>query len=387
MRILLTCGGTGGHIMPALAVAEELRALTPPAELLFVGTADRMEARLVPAAGHALRTIRIAGFQRGLRPAAWGRNLATLLRLAGLGPLRASLRILRDFRPDAVLGTGGYVTGPVLLAAALRRVPTMLLEQNANPGLTNRLLAPFVRRIGLAAASDHPLWRGRAKKVVVVGNPVRRQIVQARRQDGVQAFGLEAGRRTLTCLGGSLGSRALNAAFLGLVESDALAPYAVGLQAVHGCGQRFREEVEGRAGQARIQPYRLLDFIEKIGPLMAATDLLVCRAGATTLAEATACGVPMVLVPWEAAANAEQRLNAEPLVRAGAATLLSDAQLESGALGPVVAELLAEPGRLEQMANAARSLGRPDAAKAVARELMALVDASSAGETRRTTDQ
>jgi UDP-N-acetylglucosamine--N-acetylmuramyl-(pentapeptide) pyrophosphoryl-undecaprenol N-acetylglucosamine transferase len=372
LRIVLTCGGTGGHIMPALAVAEELRGLSPPAELLFVGTPDRMEAKLVPAAGHALRTIEISGLQRSLAPAALRRNLRTLLRLAGLGPLRAALRLLREFRPDAVLGTGGYVTGPVLLAAALMRRPTLLLEQNANPGLTNRLLAPVVRRIGLACESQHPVWRKRAAKVRVLGNPVRRQIMEARRDEGLEAFGLESGKRTVACLGGSLGSRALNEAFLRLVGSDALARHAAGLQAVHGCGQRFREEIAARALRVRIQPYRLLDFIERMGPLLAATDLLVCRAGAMTLAEATARGVPMLLVPWEAAANAEQRLNAEPLVRAGAAVLLSDRELEAGALEPAVAELLDEPARLERMAAASRAFGRPEAAKAVVRELLDL---------------
>jgi UDP-N-acetylglucosamine--N-acetylmuramyl-(pentapeptide) pyrophosphoryl-undecaprenol N-acetylglucosamine transferase len=373
LRILLTCGGTGGHIMPALAVAEELRALDPPAELLFIGTPDRMEAKLVPQHGHAFRAVEGSGFSRTASGEGLKKNLRTLLRLASLAPLRAALRILDEFRPDAVLGTGGYVTGPVLLAAALKRLPTMILEQNANPGLTNRLLAPFVRRIGLPFESDAPLWRRHAKKTVVTGNPVRRQILEASREQGLEAFGLEAGKRTLTCLGGSLGSRALNTAFLRLVEGEALGPSAAGLQAVHGCGQRFREEVQGRARTARIQPYRLLDFIDRMGPLYAATDLLVCRAGATTLAEATARGIPMVLIPWEAASNAEQRHNAAPLAAAGAAVMLGDADLETGALERTVAELSEDRARLEKMAQHSRAFGRPDAAKAAVRELLSLI--------------
>jgi UDP-N-acetylglucosamine--N-acetylmuramyl-(pentapeptide) pyrophosphoryl-undecaprenol N-acetylglucosamine transferase len=261
----------------------------------------------------------------------------------------------------------------VLLAAALRRLPTMILEQNVHPGLTNRLLAPLVRKIGLPFSSPSPVWLKRAHKTVVVGNPVRRQILEARREDGIAAFDLEAGRRTLTCLGGSLGSKALNDAFLHLVESDTMASLADGLQAVHGCGQRFREQIGARETPSRIRPYRLLDFIDAMGPLYAATDLLICRSGATTLAEATARGVPMVLVPWAAAANAEQKLYAEPLVQAGAAVLLSDAQLEAGALAPTVAGLLDGPQRLADMRRQCTAFGMPQAAKTVVRELQAML--------------
>ena len=373
LRIVLTCGGTGGHIMPALAVAEELKSLDPPAEILFIGTPDRMEAKLVPAAGYEFRTIPGSGFSRSFSKEGVTRNLRTLLRLAGLKPLRDSMRILREFRPHAVLGTGGYVTGPVLLAAALKRLPTMILEQNVSPGLTNRLLAPIVRKVGLPFESEHPFWRSRARKTVVVGNPVRRQILEATREEGLKTFDLEPSKRTLACLGGSLGSKALNEAFLHLVQSDKLASMAAGLQAVHGCGQRFREEVQPLASKARVQPYRLLDFIDRMGPLYAAADLLICRSGATTLAEATARGVPMILIPWAAASNAEQKLNAEPLVKAGAAVVLSDGDLAAGALENAVSELLEDPARLEKMAQAAASFGRPDAAKAAVRELTAMI--------------
>ncbi len=374
LKVVLSCGGTGGHIMPALAVAARLRQLDPPAEVSFVGTADRLEAKLIPDAGYLLRTIDVRGFARSLRPRSLLRNGALLLRLASLAPLRQARGILRELRPDLVLGTGGYVTGPVLLAAALRRLPTMILEQNANPGLTNRLLAPVVRRIGLPHETAHPFWAKRAHKTVVVGNPVRQAILETTRAEGIRRLGLDSARRTLGCLGGSLGSRMLNERFQQLLRAPELASFSGQLQAVHGCGTRFLGEVE-EAGAEGTFPCRLLDFIQDMGAFYAAMDLLVCRGGATTLAEATARGIPMVVVPWEGASNAEQKENAARLVEHGAAIVLSESEVASGKLRKTVAELFHEPRKLAEMRRCSSAVGAPRAAQAVVDELLGLAEA------------
>ena len=359
--MIVAGGGTGGHLFPGLAVAERLAARTP-SDVTFVGSSRGIETRVVPKHGFPLRTLPI----RALR----GQGLAaTAASAARLGVSFVSAwRILRELDPSLVVGVGGYASGPTVLAARARRVPTVLLEQNALAGATNRWLGRVVDRVCVSfpeTAGDFP--PGRA---VETGNPVRMRPVGTARREGPFS---------ILVFGGSAGARRLNE--IG-VEAMARLRERGGVPVIlHQTGEADAAGVEARYRahglSADVRP-----FIDDMAAAYAGADLVVCRAGATTIAELTVLGKPSVLVPYPFAADDHQRKNAEALVRRGAARMILDRDLTPENLAEEIADLRGNPDRLRAMAEASRALGRPDAADRVVDVCLELVGRATKEEPR-----
>jgi len=350
MNMLLAGGGTGGHVYPAIALAEELRRRDPASRILFVGSRAGMEAALVPAAGITFVGLSV----RPPRSRAWVRTAISLA--TGLAGLGESAAVVLRFRPDVIVATGGISAAPPVLVGAALRIPIVVLEGNAFPGRVNRILARFSRVV--AVTSSQAASRFPAGRATVTGLPVRRDVYTADRSESARRFGLDPGRRTVLVLGGSQGAARLNEAAAAAVER--LAP--LGIQVLHQVGAGW----EGPRGSVKIVEiggirYVHASYFDSIGPAYACADLVVSRCGATALAEITAAGRPAILVPYRHAAGHHQAQNAAPLVDGGAAVLISDNSLDGTVLARDIASLFGTPGRLGAMAACARALGRPDA--------------------------
>ena len=347
LRIVIAGGGTGGHLYPGIAVAKEVLRREPGATITFAGTARGIESRVVPREGFQLDMLRSAGL-KGTSPAALVRGLA-LLPVSGLD----AWRILSRRTPHLVIGVGGYSSGPVVAAAVMRRIPTLLLEQNALPGFTNRQLARYVS----AAAVTFPSTIGHfGRRGFVAGNPVRPEFFID--GDGDMA----GGPPRVLIFGGSQGAHAINVA---MVEAaPRLAALHGGVAITHQTGEHDLDFVRGayrNAGfNARVEPY-LFTMDRDIKR----ADLVICRAGATTIAELAAAGRPSVLVPLPTAADDHQRKNAEVFREAGAAELIEQKALSGALLAERVAALVADRAKLQAMGAAARALAKPDAAKVI----------------------
>jgi UDP-N-acetylglucosamine--N-acetylmuramyl-(pentapeptide) pyrophosphoryl-undecaprenol N-acetylglucosamine transferase len=359
--IVIAGGGTGGHLYPGIAVARELLRRHPDTRIAFAGTAQGIEARVVPREGFTLDMLRSSGLK--------GKSLRHRLRGAALVPLGLidSLRIIAARRPDLVIGVGGYSSGPVVLAAALRGIPTMLLEQNAVPGLTNRLLARVVRAAAVTFESTRRFF---GAKAFVSGNPVRPEFLAPVEPTGESAAYGDASGVGILVFGGSQGAHAIN---LAMVEAaPQLAAGGQRLRLAHQTGERDLEMVRAayrRAGlQAEVEP-----FFYDMGTRLRQADLIVCRAGATTLAEITAAGRPAILIPLPTATDDHQRRNAEALATAGAAELLLQAEASGATLARRMLTLVGDRPARERMAQAARSLARPDAARVIVDRALALI--------------
>ncbi|HUK33584.1 MAG TPA: undecaprenyldiphospho-muramoylpentapeptide beta-N-acetylglucosaminyltransferase [Vicinamibacterales bacterium] len=362
MRMLIAGGGTGGHLYPGIAVARELLARDGSAEVTFAGTAGGIEARVLPREGFTLDVIRSGGLK--------GKSIAERLRGAWLIPLSLAdaWQVISRRRPQIVVGVGGYSSGPVVLVAALRGIPTMVLEQNAVPGLTNRLLAPLVRAAAVTYESTRSFF---GKKAVVSGNPVRPEFFDLGGPSAgeADADGGSAVVRVLV-FGGSQGAHAVNVA---MVEAaPELASGRPRLRLTHQTGARDVEMV--RAGyrtagiQADVEPF-FYDMPRRLDD----ADLIVCRAGATTLAEVAAAGRAAILIPLPTATDDHQRKNAEALAAAGAADVLLQKEASGSALAKRILAFAADDGARARMAGAVRALARPDAAKVIVDQVMALV--------------
>jgi UDP-N-acetylglucosamine--N-acetylmuramyl-(pentapeptide) pyrophosphoryl-undecaprenol N-acetylglucosamine transferase len=352
--IVIAAGGTAGHVVPALAVADALRARGASVE--FIG-GERAEAELVPAAGYPLHRLRVAGIDRHNPMRA-----ARALLLAARATERAR-RLLRRIGADAVLGGGGYVAGPVGLAARTLRLPLALSEADSHLGVTNRLLAPFARRLFLA----FPLAERSGSKYLVTGRPVPPGSEGGDREAARARLGVDLGAVCVLIFGGSLGARRLNEAAVDAFGSAA--PGAV----VHAAGQRDYGELRSQLEKlGSPEHYRLFPWIEPFADALAAADLAVARAGGSVF-ELAAAGLPAILVPYPHATADHQTSNARFMERAGAAVVIPDRELDGPRLAREVGTLLAAPQRMAEMAKAARAAARPDAADRIADELLGLV--------------
>jgi UDP-N-acetylglucosamine--N-acetylmuramyl-(pentapeptide) pyrophosphoryl-undecaprenol N-acetylglucosamine transferase len=353
-------GGTGGHVYPAIAVADAITTLRPEARVVFAGTEDRLEARAVPEAGYALHPITAQGIQRSFST----ENLMTPVRM--LQGLLQSWRLVGAIEPDVAVGTGGYVAGPVLLAAWLRGRPLLVQEQNAYAGVTNRLLAHLADRIHLAFPEAKE-WVPK-DRAVVSGNPTRRSLREADPNEARSALQLPKEGRVLLVMGGSLGSAALNEA----VEANLDALFAADdVYVVWQTGSRYHEAVAERVDSH--PQLRLVEYIDRMDRAYAAADLVVCRAGALTCSELMVTGTPAVLVPSPNVVADHQTKNARSMERTGAARLLPETELGDH-FAEVVHDLLADPDARQEMADAAREMARPEAAEVIARDVLTLAD-------------
>jgi UDP-N-acetylglucosamine--N-acetylmuramyl-(pentapeptide) pyrophosphoryl-undecaprenol N-acetylglucosamine transferase len=345
--LLIAAGGTGGHLFPGIAVADEVRRRDPQVRVVFVGTPRGLESRLVPRAGYPLEMLPILP----LNNVGLARTLKGLLALPRA--MWAAWALLRRLRPRTVLGIGGYAGGPVVLMAALTGVRTVILEPNATPGFTNRVLRPFVKA---AACAYEPALAHYPGKGVLTGNPVRGGFApsSAERDAGAP--------KALLVFGGSQGSRILNRAMVAALPA---LPGPDLLRIVHQTGEAMRAEVEtayGKAGRGG----EVHAFLDDMPARFAEADLIVCRSGATTCAELTAAGKASILVPFAQAADDHQKVNAETLAKAGAARMIEEKVLGGGSLAEAITKTITDEDALASMERAALGLARPDAAARVA---------------------
>lgn len=359
-RIIVAGGGTGGHLFPGIAVVEELRRRVPGLEVLFVGSPRGIEARVLPERGERVELIDVSPLK--------GRSAGELLR--GLGVLPAAIAratsLLRREKPDLVLGVGGYASGPMLLAAATLGIPTAVLEQNARVGLTNRMLGRIVGRAYVTFPETAASFR--AGRAHVCGNPVRRAFVDAALAAMADPDGFEARARRVFVLGGSQGAKVLNE-----TVPDAIARAGIaerGIEVLHQTGAAMRDEVQARYDALGVKA-EVVPFIDDMARAYASAALVIARAGATTIAELCAVGRPSILVPYKHAADDHQGKNAEALAREGAAVAIREESLSVEQLASSISELTASATARRSMADAARRLGRPDAAATIVDDLCA----------------
>ncbi|MCI0403865.1 MAG: undecaprenyldiphospho-muramoylpentapeptide beta-N-acetylglucosaminyltransferase [Acidobacteria bacterium] len=347
MKVMMAGGGTGGHVFPALAVAGELRRRNASPEVLFVGTDNGIEVKVVPAAGYALRTLPVAGFQ--------GVNAGAKLRSLGLlpGALWRSRALLREFQPNVVFGVGGYASGPAMFAAALGGRPTVLFEANAEPGLANRLLAPWVTR---AAVTYDDTLRCFGSKGVRTGSPVRPEFFRVPSKQHQPPF-------ALLIFGGSRGALAINRAVVDAL--DLLLAGGLPLRFIHQTGERDLEAVRIAYARRGVNA-DVRAFITDMPDQFAQADLILCRSGASTVAELAAAGRAAILVPFPHATDQHQLRNAEVLQRAGAARLIEQSALSAERLASEALDLLRQPALLTEMETAVRRLAVRDAAARIA---------------------
>ncbi len=363
-RVLFACGGTGGHVYPAIAIADAVRAERADASIAFAGTRDRMEWTAVPKAGYEIHPIAAAGIRRGFSAEAVARNLRLPFTLTR--GLADALTLVGGFDPDVVVGTGGYVTGPVGLAAYLRRRPLAILELDAHGGVANRALARFARVVFVAFEAAKAAFP--ARKVEVAGNPVRAELATANRAEALAHFGIpaEPNPRVLLVMGGSLGAGPLNTMTregLGALLADP------NHYVVWQTGARFFDAVKAEVPEH--PRLRLLPYLDRMDLAYAAADLAVCRSGAITCAELAVTHTPAVLVPSPNVVADHQTKNARALADAGAALLLPESESD-GAVERVVLPLLADTPRRLNMEEAARRIARPDASRTIATRVLRL---------------
>lgn len=358
MGMIIAGGGTGGHLFPGIAIAEEFLRRDPFHRVLFVGTERGLEKKILGHLGYTLKMLDVEGLQgRGLR-----QTFRALLKIPG--SLLASYRIIRSFDPAIVVGVGGYASGPAVLTARLMGLKTAIAEQNASPGFTNRILGRFVHRIFVAFPAS--LFLFPEDRVRVTGNPIRASFLTEPEKSVEHDDGF-----TLLIFGGSQGAQAINR-----IATDALGSLEHlkdRLRFVHQTGEKDREKVE-RAYQERGFTAEVFPFITDMAAAYRRADLLLCRAGATSIAELTACGKASVLIPFPFAVNDHQTQNAEALVRTGAAEMIPEKELDGPRLAAVIERLCTHPEQIRKMESASAAMGRIDAAAAIVDDCMELVE-------------
>ena len=358
LRFIISGGGTGGHIFPAVAMANELRRRLPNAEILFFGANGRMEMTRVPDAGYKIVGLDITGLQRRLTP----QNLLFPVRV--FRSVRKAGKLIEEFRPDAVVGVGGYASAPVLLAATSRSIPSLIQEQNSYAGLVNKLLAKRVNKICVAYDGMEKFFP--ADKLILTGNPVRTEIALGSRAEALHFFGLDPNKKTLLVVGGSLGARTLNQA-----TAAALARLRdAGIQLLWQTGKLYFPEAQQLADQAA--GFHALEFIQRMDLAYAAADVVISRAGALSVSELCLTGKASILVPSPNVAEDHQTKNALALVSKGAAVLITD-EYAPARLYDEALRLLADHERRQQLSTRVRELARPTATAAIVDELLRLI--------------
>lgn len=376
MKFLFTCGGTAGHINPALAVAGAIKAAKPDSEFLFIGAEGRMETDLVPRAGYEIRTVRITNIHRGFSAEDIKHNLNTLKNV--VTSTGEAKKIIREFQPDAVVGTGGYVCYPVLKAAHALGIPTAVHESNAVPGLTTKMLEGSVDAIMVGFEESRANYK-HPERVVVTGTPVRGEFLNADKLAARRALGLPEDKPLVASVWGSLGAGHMNEIMTDFIVRACANPF-FGL--IHSTGKawykKMTETLEREKPGYEKLGMDVREYIYDMPLVMAAADLVMCRAGASTLAELTAMGKPAVLIPSPNVTNNHQEKNARVLSEAGGAKLLLEPEFTADSLLGLVSELLHHPETLEDMSAKMRELGLPDATNRIAGIVLGLAEGKTA---------
>jgi UDP-N-acetylglucosamine--N-acetylmuramyl-(pentapeptide) pyrophosphoryl-undecaprenol N-acetylglucosamine transferase len=365
---MMSGGGTGGHIYPAITIARAIKESIKSCEIVFVGTKDGLEADIIPKEGFEIQFIDVRGFERRLSV----KNVQTIIKT--VGSIWNSRKIIQNFKPDIVIGTGGYVCGPVLLSASLMGIPTMIQEQNVIPGITNKILSRFVDKIALGYEEAGKYFANQ-NKLFTSGNPIRQEVMSVNREEGITALGLDPAKRTILVSGGSRGARSINRAILEVHQHFAGSKE---IQLLHVTGQSEYNGIVGNleqcgidsttAGNIIIKPY-----LYNMPEALAAADLAIFRAGALGLAELTAKGIPSILIPYPYAAENHQEFNARVMERQGAAIVIRDTELNGNGLLKAIQELVSNPQKINAMAVASKKIGRPDAAECIVQMALSLI--------------
>ncbi|MCL5801882.1 MAG: UDP-N-acetylglucosamine--N-acetylmuramyl-(pentapeptide) pyrophosphoryl-undecaprenol N-acetylglucosamine transferase [Gammaproteobacteria bacterium] len=361
LRVLFAGGGTGGHLSPALAIAQTLRQRHPDAAILFIGTADRIEASKVPAAGFDFRAISVHGLAGRWSLSGLAKRLRGVGEIVSGLPIWQALAIIGQFQPDVVIGTGGYVCGPVLAAAKLTGRSAILVEQNEEIGYTSRLVSRFIKLAAVISDDSGAFFRVKGIRTEAVGNPVRPAIIKTTRQEGIAALSLDTDRLTISIIGGSLGSTPVNEAAIGALRQLATESwFHDGWQVIHVVGPQRGGGMSPDEAKTLGISYSAYSFLDNIHDVLAASDVIITRGGGTFLAEIAARGIPMIIIPWSGAANDHQTRNAQPFTKAGAAIAITDAELSPIRLLTELHAILPDPSKRSAMATACRALGRPE---------------------------
>jgi len=362
-KVMIATGGTGGHINPGLAVAGYIRDNYPDAQILFVGTAVKMEAQLVPAAGYDFKTIDIQGFSRDLTPAGIKKNIGTVFKIVKSSS--QAKKIISEFKPDVVIGFGGYVSGPVLKTAAKMGIPTAVHEQNAFPGVTNKALAKKVDRVMLTAPEAEKYMKPK-NPCVITGLPVRGEMIKADRDISRAELKVDD-RPVILSMGGSLGAKVINEAMTELISERYQNKNCYYIHATGKNGVGMFDVIEKEKGIKLEENKHIMlrEYIDDMYRCMAAADLVICRAGASSLSELQAMGKPSILIPYPYAAENHQYHNAMALVKNDAAILIEEKDLTGERLIKEVDALLANPERLKQIGENAKKMAIYDATQRI----------------------
>ena len=363
-RIIISGGGTGGHIFPALSIANSIKEICPEAEILFVGAEGKMEMERVPAAGYKIIGLPVAGLQRSLSP----KNLALPFKV--IKSIRKAGEILKSFQPDVAVGVGGFASAPLLWSASHKGIPCLLQEQNSYAGLTNKILAKRAARICTAYEGMEKFFP--ADRILLTGNPIRKEIAPAtaaQREEGYAFYGLDPHKKTLFVVGGSLGCGTLNRVMRDWVEHHAA---SADYQVIWQCGKYYKAGVDEFMAGRKVPNVYYTDFIKRMDLAYAVADLLVSRAGAGTISELCVAGKPTIFVPSPNVAEDHQTHNAMALVAKDAALMVRDADADTQLLDTVEG-LLPDAARLADLERNILKLGRKDASEVIAKEVLKLV--------------
>ena len=375
MKILFATGGTAGHINPALAVASYIRETHPESEILFVGTADHMESRLVPNAGFDFKTIKISGFRRSFSPEAIAHNIKTVSQL--ITSKFSTKKIIKEFKPDVVVGFGGYVSGPVLQTAVDMKIPTCIHEQNAYPGITNKTLAKEVDKVMLTV-EDAKKHLEAKNEVVVTGLPVRGELLKARKDIARKELGIPDGKYLVLSFGGSLGAKPLNEAMYNILLDSAKSGKYYHIHSVGTNGSEFLDKFknegfnEGEKGLEK-GSVQVRQYIDDMDRCMAAADLVIGRAGASSLSEIEALGKASILIPSPYVAENHQFHNAMALVNRGAGSIIEEKDLTSESLSQAIDSMLSNPTKLIQIEENAKNMSITNARERIANIILSLI--------------
>lgn len=362
IKIIISGGGTGGHIFPAISIANALKAINPDVDILFVGAKGRMEMQKVPAAGYTIVGLPIMGFQRKFSI----KNILVVFKL-GRSLLKAR-HLIKEFNPDVVVGVGGYASGPVLKIAAKNGIPTLIQEQNSYAGVTNRLLAKDARRI--CVAYDHMSKYFPVEKIILTGNPVRQDLedISGKWQEARTFFKLEPNRKTILVLGGSLGAKTINHSLM-----DGMYRFtAPDVQVIWQTGSRYYNDIIQQVAKKNLSNVKVFDFITRMDLAYAAADLVITRAGACTISELCLVGKPSILVPSPNVAEDHQTKNAKALLDREAARMIKDSDAYEILVGSALT-LVRNKTVLNELSRNIQKLALKNSAKKIAEEVLALV--------------
>lgn len=357
-RILLAAGGTGGHVYPAISIADALKTENPDTRILFVGTKDHMEWEAVPKAGYVIKSVWISGFHRRFTL----KNLLFPVKL--ITSLTQSLRILSAFKPQVVVSCGGYAAGPVGWVAGKKGIPLVIQEQNSFPGVTNRLLSKFASKIFTAfKETDQFLPK---EKTTIVGNPTRSTLTTADESSSLKSFGFSEDKPVLLVMGGSGGAKTINEAMKANIEH---LHNETNLQIIWQCGPRYYDALSSEINAKNLKNLRLTAYLDNMAEAYAAADLVISRAGAGSCSELMLTGKPSILVPSPNVAGDHQTQNAKAMADAGASKMLEDSTMKE-TMTELVEQLIYDQENLKRMNQAALNLAKPDAAKLIAKEIL-----------------